>query len=146
MVDERIPEHWLSLPKYILLTNSVILNYGSGSWRPITYGSGSYLESFVVIDKICCQLLSKYFTSKKSKILDFFPQTSLYDETGRNRNSELRIQIHEANLLRIHRIRIRIHNTVNKGTSIAKPEGAKPEGLNSPKNKKFFFSSNFAIA
>jgi hypothetical protein len=34
------------------ICGSVIPNYGSGSGRPIYYGSGSYLDIFVAIKKI----------------------------------------------------------------------------------------------
>jgi hypothetical protein len=41
---------------------SGILNYGPGSGTPTNYGSGSYLDLFPAIEKISCQIGTKYWT------------------------------------------------------------------------------------
>ncbi len=48
VVVSRVMRAVLGIRKYFFrIRGSVILIYGSGSWRPVNYGSGSYLDIFV---------------------------------------------------------------------------------------------------
>jgi hypothetical protein len=61
-------------PCRIQIREDVILIYGSepGSRKPVSYGSGSYLDFFVALKKIGCHIPSTYIRIKNEKILNFF--------------------------------------------------------------------------